>query len=115
MLLQFYLNPKNAFMFLPVQLNVDHFYVTRESLDHLLQFVSEFRYRELQVIELKIIFPKNVVSTVRFTIIKRKYLKPKSDCNMLQSVEKKMKGYFCVINTAVLFTLLEATTTKHAT
>ena len=46
-------------MFLTLQLNADHFYVTRESLDLLLQFVTELRYREPQVIELKIIFPKS--------------------------------------------------------
>jgi len=55
MLLQVELNSKNAFMFLPVQLNVGHFYVTRESL----HFVRELRYREPQVIELKIIFPRS--------------------------------------------------------
>jgi hypothetical protein len=59
MLLQVELNAKKSFMFLPVQLNVDHIYVTRETLEFLLQFVRELRYREPPVIQLKIIFPKS--------------------------------------------------------
>ena len=51
---------KNAFLFLPVQLKLDHFYVKCESLDLLLQFVRELRYREPQIIELKIISPKSL-------------------------------------------------------
>ena len=51
MLLQVELNAYKSFMILPVQLNVDHIYVTRETLEFLLQFVRELRYREPPVIQ----------------------------------------------------------------